>query len=70
MVTDFVETQACRDKVEKTAEAFSAALKDAKRAGLHVTIEPWGQGVAVKCWPIGPTHDYHDGGAPVIVSSN
>ena len=63
------EMQSCMKKLRETAEAFAAALKEAKRAGLQVVVEPDGQGVAVKCFPLGASNDHDDGGEP-IVSAN
>ena len=64
------EMQSCMKKLRETAQAFAEALKEAKRAGLKVVVEPDGQGVAVKCFPPGAANDHDDGGEPMIVSSN
>jgi hypothetical protein len=64
------EMQSCMDDLRETAQAFAAALKQAKRAGLKVVVEQDGQGVAVKCFPPGAANDHDDGGEPIIVSSN
>ena len=64
------EMQSCMKKLRETAEAFDAALTEAKRAGLKVVVEPDGQGVAVKCFPPGAANDHDDGGEPMIVSAN
>ena len=66
MVTN--EMQSSMEKLQDAAKRFSTALENAKRAGLHVTIEPHGQGVSVKCGLPVPAHDHDDGGAPLIGS--
>ena len=64
------EMQSRMKKLREAAEAFAVALQEAKRAGLHVVVEPDGQGVALKCFPPGAANDHDDGGEPLIISPN
>ena len=64
MVTS--EMQSYVERLQDAAKVFAAALEDAKRAGLEVTLERTAsQPIAVKCGPPEPAHDHDDGGGPL-----
>jgi hypothetical protein len=60
------EMQSCMERLQDAAQVLAAALEDAKRAGLEVTLERTpAQSIAVKCGPPEPAHDHDDGGGPL-----
>ena len=60
------EMQSHEEKLQRAAKEFSAALEEAKRAGLQVTLErSESQPVTVRCGPLEPAHDHDDGGGPL-----
>jgi hypothetical protein len=60
------EVQSCMERLQDAAQVLAAALEDAKRAGLEVTLERTpAQSIAVKCGPPEPAHDHDDGGGPL-----